>query len=151
MFRAQAGSWSGPRGRKAGGAGPALELELAVHREELTGAGGEAWKPGRGFRSPSSEPQHLHSQHCGCRMNIAYEVLGGRCTGGARRSWAWGVTRGCGAGPGTRCGVRCGVAVVAVVWDAGCALGREARPAYRLGSGAGSGGEGRRAGSAAQN
>ena len=84
MFRAQAGSWSGPRGRKAGGAGPALELELAVHREELTGAGGEAWKPGRGFRSPSSEPQHLHSQHCGCRMNIAYEVLGGRCTGGAR-------------------------------------------------------------------
>lgn len=146
MFRAQAGSWSGPRGWKAGGAGPALELELAVHREELMGAGGEAWKPGRGFRSPSSEPQHLHSQHCGCRMNIAYEVLGGRCTGRARRSWEWGVTRGCGAGPGTRCGS----AVVEVVWDAGCALGREGRPACRLGSGAGSGGEGLRAGSAAQ-
>lgn len=28
-----------------------------------------------------SEPRHFHFQHCGCRMNIFYEVLGGRCTG----------------------------------------------------------------------
>ena len=36
-----------------------------------------------------SEPQHFHFQHCSCRMNIFYEVLGGRCTG-----WSVDVTQG---------------------------------------------------------
>ena len=55
------------------------------------------------FRGPS-EPQHFHFQHCSCRMNIFYEVLGGRCTGWSEEKLEVGRdSGGCGGRSGARC------------------------------------------------